>query len=66
MKFSIVKRKSLCDKKTYFYELYVNGCFLCGFYNKKLIKARKYMYKRGIKVSDYYMTRTLSKKYHLA
>lgn len=33
MKYEIVIRKSHCDKDTYFYDLFLNDIWVCGFYS---------------------------------
>lgn len=40
MKIDIKYRKSLCDKDTYFYDLYVNDLWVCGYYSLECIKRR--------------------------
>lgn len=65
MRFKITKRKSLCDKNSCFYDLYVDGTWLCGFNNLKIIKIRKEMYKKNIPIGNWYESKRLFKKYHL-
>ena len=40
MNIEIKYRKSLCDEDTFYYELYVNDIWVCGYYSLEILKRR--------------------------